>query len=121
MQDKVFVYGSLMRGCHNNPILLGSECLGEYILEAPLRMVSLNVIPGLIAADDGVIRRTYGELYVVEKEIVERLDRLEGHPDFYRRTRFGDMWVYVLSRRWGRVRPYIHPADGIQRWRPPHA
>jgi len=48
---------------------------------------------------------TYGELYEVDNEVLEALDRLEGHPRFYRRERTEvlvgnrrvDAWIYLYA------------------------
>jgi len=78
---RIFVYGTLMRGEANDRQLAG-------LAYAPARtraewtMVSLGGFPGIIAGGATTID---GEVYEVNDRVLARLDRLEGHPHFYRR------------------------------------
>ena len=80
----VFVYGTLKRGYGNNALLQenGSIFIKTTIPARPLfDLVDLGHFPGLIPGFFYV----QGELYNVSEEIIQRLDWLEGHPDFYYR------------------------------------
>ncbi|HJL14439.1 MAG TPA: gamma-glutamylcyclotransferase family protein, partial [Sandaracinaceae bacterium LLY-WYZ-13_1] len=46
------------------------------------RLVSLGRFPAMVG---GGRTRVVGEVYEVDGATLERLDRLEGHPGFYRR------------------------------------
>lgn len=76
---KVFVYGTLKRGYRNHYLLEGKEGKPAYAIG-----MDMYEGPGFPFAKEGggIIK---GELYEVERNTLERLDRLEGHPFFYRR------------------------------------
>jgi gamma-glutamylaminecyclotransferase len=81
---RVFVYGSLMRGQGNHRLMAGARFLSQARIKADrYRMISLGGFPGLVAWGDGPA--IAGEAYEAGPEVMERLDRLEGHPDFYHR------------------------------------
>ncbi len=96
MRHTVAVYGSLKRGFHNNPILSTSTFKGVDVIEG-WNMVSLGAFPGIFKGE-GVV---HIEVYEVEEEEMERLDRLEGYPTFYNRTQVdtehGKAWIYYLN------------------------
>lgn len=86
----VFVYGSLKKGQGNHGVLYPSE------LHVPTpkptkfvgndkilgRIYDLGYYPGLKPDFDA---KVHGEIYEVDAPVLERLDRLEGHPDLYTR------------------------------------
>lgn len=97
---KVAVYGSLLSGLGNNIILKDSLKLGEEVISIPFKMVSLGAYPGLIPTEDN--NNIKIEIYEVSDELfTNKLDRLEGYPDFYNRmevnTSFGKAWIYFLN------------------------
>ena len=103
--ERVFVYGSLMQGFGNHRLMGNSELLGPTFTAETFRMTSLGAFPGIVPQDeeDGGVP-VLGELYLCDRETRDRLDELEGHPHFYRRTEvlMADgkaAWVYVLVRR----------------------
>jgi len=78
----IFVYGTLLNGQRNHDYLRGAVALGAVCTEAEYRLVSLGSYPALRNYGDAAI---LGELYLVNSSTLAALDRLEGHPDFYRR------------------------------------
>lgn len=80
---KVAVYGSLKQGFGNHRLLEGQEllCKGFTELEC-YTMYSLGPFPGVVDDGEGDIQV---EVYQVDDACFERLDRLEGHPNFYKR------------------------------------
>lgn len=103
---KFFVYGTLKRGFGNNRLLDGAKFLGQAITPPEYTMVSLGGFPGVIRRGQTVIS---GELWEVDDPIQSAsVDRLEGHPTFYRReevpvqTADGvvDAWIYLLPERY---------------------
>lgn len=80
--NKVFVYGSLKEGFINHRVLGGAKkvCsarMGNSVL------FSLGAFPALKNTDN-TNDIVHGEIYEVPD--FHALDRLEGHPDFYKRT-----------------------------------
>ena len=78
----VFVYGSLKRGHGNHAFLETADAyfMGEYVtVEQAFDLVDLGSFPGLTKGNYFV----KGELY--ELKDIRPIDRLEGHPSFYRR------------------------------------
>lgn len=77
----VFVYGTLMRDYYNNHIM--ERAGGTFVSEAHTTpnydLVGLGAFPGMVEGEYQVA----GEIWNVED--LEPLDRLEGHPTFYRR------------------------------------
>lgn len=87
----VFVYGSLKQGFGNHRLLKSSTLVGKAeTVERSFQMYSLGAFPGVVWSDRNVAT-VKGELYRVDSDTLDNLDRLEGHPTFYRR--------YVVSVR----------------------
>jgi gamma-glutamylcyclotransferase (GGCT)/AIG2-like uncharacterized protein YtfP len=78
----VFVYGSLKNGLSNHHILDGATYIGQGWTAPNFTMLNLGWFPGVVLGGTSQIE---GELYEVDERTLHRLDRLEGHPDFYRR------------------------------------
>lgn len=82
---RIFVYGTLKRGASNHVFLKKSKFLGED--RAPGKLYVPKGMPRhfpyAAPAGEGWIK---GEVYSVNAETLERLDRLEGHPNFYCRS-----------------------------------
>jgi gamma-glutamylcyclotransferase (GGCT)/AIG2-like uncharacterized protein YtfP len=105
----VFVYGTLMAGEGNHRLLAGhgAAFMGPAITEPAFTLIDLGSFPAAVADGDTAIR---GEVYLVDPPTLAALDRLEGHPSFYRRT--------PITLADGReVETYVLPADGAS-WRP---
>ena len=95
---KVFVYGSLLSGLINSALLDSSKKLGDFVTPPKFKMFDLGMFPAIIPGGDTPIK---GEVYEVAGTTLERLDQLEGHPHFYRRTKiateYGEAWVYLFQ------------------------
>lgn len=72
---KLFVYGTLRRGCGNHRLLDGSEYHGIAVLDG-YRMVSLGGFPAIYRGEKG--DTVTGEVYEVDAATLRRLDSLEG-------------------------------------------
>lgn len=95
---KVFVYGSLKKGLGNHDWHLGNaDYLGKAETLPQYSLFSLGAYPGVITNGKTSIQ---GELYAVTADELEGLDRLEGHPAYYKRevidTSDGAAWMYLL-------------------------
>jgi gamma-glutamylcyclotransferase (GGCT)/AIG2-like uncharacterized protein YtfP len=71
---RVFVYGTLKRGLPNHPLLQGSRFLGPAITTERYRMIA-SEFPVLLSYGSGLTVK--GELYEVDTETRNRIDRLE--------------------------------------------
>lgn len=80
---RVFVYGTLMRGERLDHFLASSVFLGHAISKPQWTLVTLGAFPAILESGSTAI---WGEVYAVDDETLERLDRVEGHPHFYRRS-----------------------------------
>ena len=81
----LFVYGTLQKNGWNNHLLKGAEFICEAITVDALPLVS-GGIPFLFN-EPGTGHQVSGEVWVVPTaQMLDRLDRLERHPQWYRRT-----------------------------------
>lgn len=101
---RVFVYGSLKRGYHNNAVLSESQFIGERFTEDKTWVMrSLSSFPGVLRCDrPSSAAAISGELYEVDDRTLKRLDRLESNGQFYQRELVhlrgedSPAWMYVL-------------------------
>lgn len=111
MRQRVFVYGTLLRGEVNHRLLAGAELLGPHRTQPCFTLFSLGAYPALIRGGRTAIA---GEVFAVDDAGLVRLDRLEDYPRLYRRalipTPYGRAWVY-LYRGPLRDRAVIHSGD----------
>ena len=97
---RVFVYGTLLQGEGNHDLLAGAELVGPARTLPRFTLHDLGAFPGLVqGGSDAVL----GEVYLVGRDTLARLDRLEGHPRFYRRVPVAledgtSVETYVLPR-----------------------
>lgn len=108
-EHTVFVYGTLLRGEPNHRLLAHARFVGEAVTEPGFELADLGAFPAMSAAGGGAVA---GEVYAVDAATLAALDRLEGHPRFYRRS-----WIrlatgahveaYLLEREQVRGRPRI--------------
>lgn len=80
---RVFVYGTLLAGEPNHRLLAGAKLVGEARTEPAFELRDLGPFPALV---HGGACAVSGEVYEVDAKALAALDRLEGHPRFYRRT-----------------------------------
>ena len=119
----VFVYGTLMEGYGNNRLLKNgnAELIGKAVTQTSFVMLasSLNGIP--FVADvkeehegypsDYWLRNAsqiHGEVWRCDTDTLKTLDRLEGHPNWYKRERVKvdfisnqklhpfEVWIYLM-------------------------
>lgn len=79
----VFVYGTLLAGERNHRYLKTARLVAEASTPPEFRLHDLGSFPGLVRGGEHAV---LGEVYEVDEPTLAALDRLEGHPDFYRRT-----------------------------------
>ncbi len=86
MNHRIFVYGTLKRGCRNHHHLAGQKFVGAARTVAGFTLFDLGGYPGLVpqAADPNGVG---GEIWSVDAEALRRLDAFEGvHEGLYRRA-----------------------------------
>jgi gamma-glutamylcyclotransferase (GGCT)/AIG2-like uncharacterized protein YtfP len=76
----IFVYGTLLQGESNHGLLADAEFLGIDLL-TNAQLFYLGDYPMIVAGDGLVL----GEVYRISLEILQKLDILEEHPDYYQR------------------------------------
>ena len=112
-QHLVFVYGTLMRDEINHRLLATARFVAEAQTEPCFELFDLGHFPAMSAGGETVVR---GEVYAVDDQTLVRLDRLEGHPEFYQRTpiRLADgreVQTYLMGDARTRRRPAILSGD----------
>jgi gamma-glutamylaminecyclotransferase len=80
---RIFVYGTLMRGEVNHHLLDRARFLEDARTRESFELHDFGAFPVLVR---GGTRKVSGELYAVDDGTLSELDRLEGHPHFYRRS-----------------------------------
>jgi gamma-glutamylaminecyclotransferase len=102
MKMRVFVYGTLKRGFPNHWLMKdgGGKYRGIGRTLPEFTMISLGVYPGVVPGGETSIR---GEIYDVDKSLLDQLDHLEGHPTFYQRVQVvledqTHAWMYLLPQ-----------------------
>jgi len=101
--EMLFVYGSLKKGFDNHHLLSKyAKRIGKAITMSKIGMFedSFGNYPYLIPVPQ---MRIHGELYEIHrKEILEKLNRFEGYPDYYDRKK-----ILVKTHR-GTVRAFVY-------------
>lgn len=78
VQDQlIFVYGTLKRGYHNHYLMQGASFLGTGHTIEKYAMYK-HVVPYVIKGRP--VTRVHGEIYAIQKSILETLDLFEGNP-----------------------------------------
>lgn len=80
---KLFVYGTLKRGHRNHYLIERASYLGTAKSGESFMLVAGHI--PYMYRENGVGSRTSGEIYAVSPDLLNFLDRLEGHPHWYRR------------------------------------
>jgi gamma-glutamylcyclotransferase (GGCT)/AIG2-like uncharacterized protein YtfP len=101
---RLFVYGTLKRGFAREDLMAGAVFEGNATTQRGYALHDLGAYPALVSAAEGTV---LGELYWVEAQHLEELDRYEGCPDLYRRESI------VLSDG-SRAEAYVMNAAGVR-------
>ena len=78
----IAAYGTLKKGFYNHYLLEGEKFLGEAISKERFSLGHAS-FPAVIPDINGSPIKV--EIYEVSSETLNKLDRLEGYPDFYNR------------------------------------
>lgn len=93
-------YGSLRRGQHNHRLLESAGFIAIDRTRPAFTLIDLGSFPAMTAGGETAV---VGEIWEVDAATLARLDTLEGHPRWYRRTP-----IVLASRR--RADTYILPS-----------
>jgi gamma-glutamylcyclotransferase (GGCT)/AIG2-like uncharacterized protein YtfP len=74
---RVFVYGTLKRGCSNHGFLTGQRYVGDARTTPGFDLYAVADYPGMVHSSDGTGSVT-GEIWEVDDACLRRLDALEG-------------------------------------------
>ena len=77
----IFTYGTLKRGHGNNHYMRGCRFVGDAVSTEAAYSMNGRGFPFLYQGNQYVL----GEVWEVPEEAVPAIDRLEGHPEWYRR------------------------------------
>jgi len=77
VMTRLFVYGTLKRGCKNHPHIAGQAYIGEARTAPGFRLYHLGSYPGMVADPDDLEGVT-GELWDVDAAALAHLDDFEG-------------------------------------------
>jgi gamma-glutamylcyclotransferase (GGCT)/AIG2-like uncharacterized protein YtfP len=112
-QHLVFTYGTLLRGEANHDLLARARFVAEARTQPCFELFDLGPFPAMSARGQTAV---VGEIYAVDDATLVRLDRLEGHPSFYQRTRIRlddgrEVQTYLMGRTKMRGRVRIPSGD----------
>jgi gamma-glutamylaminecyclotransferase len=80
--NRVFTYGTLLKGCRLSGLLDGADFMGEAKTEPRFTLYDLGTFPALAEGGSQVVG---GEVYHVDDQMLAELDRVEGVPTLYQR------------------------------------
>ena len=83
LRTRVFVYGTLLAGERNHHHLARAHLVAEARTQPAFTLYDFGPYPGMVATGNHAV---IGEVYEVDEPMLAAMDRLEGHPSFYRRT-----------------------------------
>ncbi len=124
-KELVFVYGTLKKDGWNHSVM--KKAKGEFMCNGLTNpwydMLHLGGFPAMV---NGKFRIT-GELYTVED--ISPIDFLEGHPDYYSRSKIGitalikpgpvsyPAWAYLLNPKSRDMKePKVPGFNGVKQW-----
>lgn len=99
----LFVYGTLKRGYHNCDRLLRTSTFVSVAVTTGRYTLVNGGFPRMMKGSDGYV---VGELWQVSRPVLALCDRLEGHPNWYRRRR---VWIMTDDGAHMRANAYIMP------------
>ena len=106
----IFVYGTLLSGESNNPLLASAKLVGSATTRPYYQMFSNGGFPYVkpqLESSEHLGYPIKGEVYEVDASTLARLDRLEGVPHHYRRENI----EVQLKGEWRAVDIYLCYGD----------
>ena len=109
MSTRLFVYGTLKRGCSRAGCLQGQTFLGNAETVPGYRLYDNGSYPAMTLSDCSSV--VTGELWEVDAGCLAELDQIEGVPTLYQRT------IVKLSTHAGEsVQTYLY-CQSLDGWR----
>jgi gamma-glutamylaminecyclotransferase len=106
-KHRIFVYGTLKRGFYNSYLLNTSLYIGKAKTVEPIfTMRRIANFPAVFANGSSFI---HGEVYEVNDGVLDNLDHLENHPNWYKRQNviieyeagnIETVQMYVMTKEW---------------------
>ena len=87
LSDKhmIMVYGSLLVGEPNHYLLSNAEFVKSALTKPEYELIDINgQFPAMVSGGRTAVK---GEVYYIDVITLAAIDRLEGHPNFYKRTK----------------------------------
>jgi len=81
----LFVYGTLKKGFENHHFLDGAKFLGVATTKEKYPMVNIVKAYPYLINQKGKGKIIKGEAYIIDEQILKRVDILEGYPEHYDR------------------------------------
>ena len=109
MNHHLFTYGTLRKGFSNSHLLDGAKYVGT---AKTLEKYSLYESGIPFVFKDQSVSHIFGELYRVDELTLTIIDRLEGHPECYRREKVQVVneegrnvtaWLYFYPEKRGKL------------------
>ena len=118
VKSRVAVYGTLKKGKSNHDALSTAKFIGGCYVTGKYRMFDLGAYPCVTKGGKDK-SRVYAEVYEVDSETLSVLDCIEGHPDYYTRTKVRTPW----KGAWMYFLPASYASEGFEEvdsgcWRP---
>jgi gamma-glutamylaminecyclotransferase len=104
---RVFVYGTLKRGCSNHHFLKGQQFIATGISAPEYALYDLGGYPGMVRTEDAP-QAIEGEIWEVSAECLALLDELEAIAE----GEYERVWLPTLEA-WGYI--YTWPVEGMPR------
>lgn len=113
----VAVYGTLKIGRGNHGLLSNSIYMGTARTKDLMRLCVVS-LPYLVRGESEEGKNVLVELYYVDDSTLASLDRLEGHPVYYKREKMKftpeesifsnevEAWVYMVDERYDNKKYY---------------
>ena len=110
---KVFVYGTLQKGCRLHHALTSSEFVCKAKTKPIFDLIDVGWFPAALNGGQTIIK---GEGYEVDRDVLNELDRIEGVPTLYRRPKTTlsngvRAWIYTMVQNRNAEGPQIKSGD----------
>lgn len=122
MKHPLFVYGTLKRGFGNNYLLSSGLFLTEATTFRKFTLYSPSFPIAVGPKEDEWALPVRGEVWEVDDNTLSRVDRLEGHPNWYQRKQIKltnnlTAWMYIQQDKQSLSKmPLANVVDGCYSW-----